>query len=286
MWPFKRVKKMHRTADVGEFYNHYNDKFLEVYGDLIQAFRTHDPTGILDYEARQMALKDGMKVIDAGCGVAYPALYFADKFQVEIDAVTISSAQEKLANQKVQEAGKEDQVQVHLGDYHQLEAFLPEASYDLIYFLESFGHSPDKANALRSAWKMLKPGGSVYIKDLFRRKAYNPKMQQRIDEEIEKINQAYRYAIADLPEFVDMAREIGFVLEFIQMIDIPLEEFENLTISNVFQELTGIGKIEDWDNYVFPVDFFEIRLFKPNFDLTQRQDRYFLQTMLYQSGSK
>ena len=286
MWPFRRVKKRHQAADVGEFYNRYNDKFLEVYGDLIQAFRTQDPTGILEHEAGQMGLKDGMKLLDAGCGVAYPALYFADKFQVEVDAVTISSEQVKLAKEKVKASEKSEQVKIHLGDYHELEKKLPHQHYDLVYYLESFGHSPDKKKALQSAWKVLKPGGAVYIKDLFRRKGCDQLMQERIDIEIEKINTAYRYEIADLPDLIDTAREIGFVLEWVQMIDIPLEEFENLSISNVFQELTGIGKIEDWDNYIFPVDFFELRLYKPNFDLTQRQDRYFLQTMLYQKGGQ
>lgn len=286
MWPFKRSKASHQPADVAEFYNKYNDKFLQVYGDLIQAFRTHNPEGILNHEARQMGLTDNMRLLDAGCGVAFPAIYFSDQFNITVDAVTISSEQAQLASKRVNEAEKADQIKVHQCDYHQLESFLPEASYDMVYFLESFGHSPNKAKALESAWKMLKPGGAVYIKDLFRRKAYDPKMQKRIDDEIEKINLAYRYQIADLPEIVDAVREIGFILEFVKMIDIPLEDFENLSISNEFQELTGIGKIEDWDNYVFPVDFFEIRLMKPNFDLSQRQDRYFLQTMLYQSGSK
>ena len=64
-------------------------------------------------------------------------------------------------------------------------------------------------------------------------------------------------------------------------IDIPIEEFENLNISNEFQELTGMAKIEDWADYVFPVDFFEFFCIKPQFDLSNGLDKYFLQNLMY-----
>ena len=35
-----------------------------------------------------------------------------------------------------------------------------------------------------------------------------------------------------------------------------INDFENLAISNEFQELTGIAKIDNWEEYIFPVDFF------------------------------
>ena len=64
-------------------------------------------------------------------------------------------------------------------------------------------------------------------------------------------------------------------------IDLPLEDFENLTISNDFQELTGINKIENLQEYVFPVDFFEITCIKPWNALEYGNSRYFLQNLFY-----
>jgi hypothetical protein len=66
----------------------------------------------------------------------------------------------------------------------------------------------------------------------------------------------------------------------LKAVDLDLSEFENLAISNEFQELTGIALIDDWDDYVFPVDFFELRCIKPDFDLADRPDRHFLQNRL------
>jgi hypothetical protein len=126
---------------------------------------------------------------------------------------------------------------------------------------------------------VLKPGGEVYIKDLFIRVSDNWFVQRKINQEIDKINQAYWYDVADLNSFVDMVRKLGYVIVFIKTIDIPLEDFENLSISNEFQELTGIAKIDNWEKYIFPIDFFEVKLYKPEYDVSKGMHRYFLQNI-------
>ena len=85
---------------VKAFYNQCNDKFLEVYGDVIQAFRTTDVSKLLDYEIASMELKPGMNICDAGCGVCGPALYFAEQCDVTVSAVTISEVQLEEAKKK------------------------------------------------------------------------------------------------------------------------------------------------------------------------------------------
>lgn len=67
----------------------------------------------------------------------------------------------------------------------------------------------------------------------------------------------------------------------LQTIDLPLDQFENLTISNDFQELTGIARIEDWENYIFPVDWFEVKAMKPVHDIGAGNSRYFLQNLYH-----
>jgi hypothetical protein len=96
---------------------------------------------------------------------------------------------------------------------------------------------------------------------------------------VRKINEAYQYDIADLNAVLDHVRRKGYVLSSLRTIDLNLREFENLTISNEFQELTKIARIEDWGEYVFPVEFYELKLVKPDFDIYERPDRYFLQQL-------
>lgn len=277
----KKFRGRHQPEDVAEFYNAYNDKFLAVYGDVIQAFRTKEVAKLLDYQAEAMRLKPGMKVLDAGCGVCGPAIYFAEKYGVHVTAVTISKVQMAAAQQKIEEAGLQTQVEVILGDYHQLNMYAQKNSYDIVYFLESFGHSPNHSKAMDSAWSVLKPGGLLYIKDLFERRALIKEHQPKIKREIKKINKAYRYNIADLNSILDHLRQTGWILSALKTIDLNVNDFENLTISNEFQELTGIGAIDNWADYIFPVDFFEILCVKPQHELAFGLDKYFLQNLMY-----
>ena len=280
LFPFnKKIKTDYIPDDVGQFYNTNHDAFLQVYGEVIQAFRTNNLDTILNYQIESIGLKEGQRVLDAGCGVCGPARYFAKKTDCNIDAVTISDVQSKAAKQFITSEHLQDKITVHVQDYHAVDKLFPKEHFDKVYFLESFGHSNDKETLLKAVWKVLKPGAEVYIKDLFRRKSNNWFIQRKIDSEINKINKAYYYDVADLNEFVDLVRSIGFVIVFIKTIDIPLEDFENLSISNVFQELTGIAKIDNWEKYIFPIDFFEVKLYKPEYDIEKGKHRYFLQNV-------
>lgn len=275
------IAPIHQVSDVGDFYNQYNDKFLQVYGDVIQAFRTQDVRILLDYQIEAMQLKEGMKLLDAGCGVCGPATYFAEKTGAMVHAITISDEQVQKAQEKIYSRQLQEKVTVKKGDYHSIKTTFPGEQYDVVYFLESFGHSPYHAKAIDSAWEVLKPGGLLYIKDLFKRLPLLPEHEAKIDFEIQKINEAYRYNVADLNVILDYVRKKGFVVSALKTIDLKMDEFENLMISNEFQELTGIAKIENWEDYVFPIDFFELILYKPQFDLQFGLDKYFLQNLMY-----
>jgi len=157
------------AISVGDFYDQYHDKFMTVYGSVIQAFRTKNVGDLLQYQVESMGLARGQRVLDAGCGVAAPALYFARHAGVQVDGLTISRKQYEAAQRNIAAEGLEDQVSVTRGDYHCLSAYFAPDSYDVIYFLESLGHSRDKARVLDECWTILKPGGLLYIKDLFKR---------------------------------------------------------------------------------------------------------------------
>ncbi len=273
-------KKFH-IESVRNFYNEQTGNFLKVYGEIIQAFRTKNPEILLDYEAKSMELKAGQIVLDAGCGVCAPAIYFAKNFGVTVEALTISEVQAELSKEKVKDSGTQESVNIRTGDYHEMQKIYSGDHFDVVCFLESFGHSPDPASAIQGAFQVLKPGGMMYIKDLFLREAAIPAHQIPMREEADRINAAYRYRIKDLYETIRFIRTCGFILANVRTIDLPLPEFENLTISNEFQELTGIGKIDNWKDYIFPVDFFEIRCIKPVYDIAFGNSRYFLQNLYY-----
>lgn len=262
------AKKTIEPADgVADFYNSTTDKFLQVYGEIIQAFRTNDVSDYLKYTIQSADLQPGQTVIDAGCGVTGPACFFAANVKdLKIEACTISQVQVEMATQKIKERGLEQQIKVTLGDYHKLPELFAANSFDRVFFLESFGHSKNKALAIESAFNVLKPGGKLYIKDLFVRESKDEWEQLRINHICSQINDAYAYEVGNIHEVFSAIRKQGFLLNFIRPPQVDLTLFEHLSISNEFQNLFNIGKIDSWDGYVFPIDFYEILAEKPAFN--------------------
>lgn len=275
------TEKKDSVKNVKEFYNLHHESFIQVYGNVIQAFRTNNLNNLLDYQFESAGFKSGDKLLDAGCGVCGPAIHFAKKFNVSIDAISIAEKQIHQASLAIKQVGLQDQVNPKIGDYHHISDVFGTEKYDGVYFLESFGHSTQKEQLLHQVWEVLKPGGICYIKDLFLKEPILPQHAEKINYEVGRINSAYQYEVADLYDIIKVIRKKGFILNFVKTIDLDLNDFENLAISNEFQELTGIAKIDNWETYIFPVDFFEIKITKPIHDLSDGLNKYFLQNLYY-----
>ncbi len=261
---------------VGDFYNETTDKFLEVYGEIIQAFRTNKVEDYLDYTIANAELKDGQTILDAGCGVGGPASYFASKLNAMVEGITISSTQAEKSTAVIESKELKGSVEITVGDYHYIDQIYGESRFDRVVFLESFGHSNDQTLLLEKAYKVLKPGGMLYIKDLFKREAPTAEDTQKIDKIVAEINKAYCYNVPDFYEVMRSIRRLNFILLFAKTPEVKVGEFEHLTISNNFQELFDIAKIITWDDYVFPIDFYEIKVMKPPFDMNEQKHLYFL----------
>jgi SAM-dependent methyltransferase len=114
------------------------------------------------YEADHVLLrpKDGMRLLDLGCGSGAAAYYLASQCNVEILCVTNSSAQADICQRKfVKFNGR---VQVTVADFDCVE--LPAEGFDAIYALESIGYTKDLDAWIERCWRMLKPGGRLLIR--------------------------------------------------------------------------------------------------------------------------
>jgi SAM-dependent methyltransferase len=265
-----------KAEDVGAFYNKTTGQFMEVYGEVIQAFRTNNVNDYLDYTITSAELKDGQRILDAGCGVGGPASYFASKLDIQVEGMTISQVQVDKSKEIIGVKSLKGTVNIRQGDYHKMVDIFGRDQFDRILFLESFGHSQDQVGLIESAYQCLKPGGVLYIKDLFRREHPNVEDGVKIDAIINEINKAYCYNVADFTTIMKTIRRLNFILLSVKTPEVKTEEFEHLTISNDFQNLFDIAKIISWENYVFPIDFYEVKVMKPPFDINQEKHLYFL----------
>jgi len=126
-----------------------------------------DPETSTRYLAELAGITPGSHVLDAGCGVGGPAVTIVRAFpDVVIDGVTISEVQARMARRLVTEAGLANRIRVHLADFHRLP-FRAEL-FDVVVYFEAIGHSWDRVALFRESARVLRPGGRLYVKDLFR----------------------------------------------------------------------------------------------------------------------
>ncbi|MCY4418809.1 MAG: phytanoyl-CoA dioxygenase family protein [Cytophagales bacterium] len=275
---FLRRRIRQRCKRVSFLYDGYFEDFKNTYGDVIQSFRTQDVEGLLSYLWKKLKIKSGDVVLDAGSGVGGPALYFAKRACFDLHTLSISARQHLVLSQEVEK--RTDllaNIIPRLGDYHMAPDYYGDNFFDLVYFLESFGHSPEKEHLLSVLWRILRPGGILYIKDLFKRRVSHKKEQRIIDKEVQKINLAYAYDVSDLEQLLASARKTGFIIRHLSTIDIPVEDFENIQISPEFERLSGLNLPDPRVPYLFPLDFFELKLYKPSYSTNFNPSQYFLQ---------
>jgi len=74
----------------------------------------------LDTVARKLALKEGERVLDVGCGWGGFPLWAAQNYGVSVVGITLSAPQAELANRRAQEAGVADRVEIRVMDYRDL----------------------------------------------------------------------------------------------------------------------------------------------------------------------
>ncbi|MCG3165349.1 MAG: hypothetical protein POELPBGB_01112 [Bacteroidia bacterium] len=264
---------------VGDFYDRTTEMFMATHGDVIQSLRTFDISDYLNYTIKSAVLKDNQVILDAGCGVGGPSVYFAKKINSVFQCITISSVQADIAKQKVINEGLEKKVIVQHADYHNVADIFGKNYFDRILFLESFGHSDKKNDLLKAAWDVLKPGGILYIKDLFEREVDDAFEKKRIREGIVNINNAYKFNVGDLHQVISKLRKLYFIIEFIKIPDIDYSQLDSFAISTAFQDKTKIGLDPSKEDSVFPVDYLEIRCRKPDFDFKKNRNHFYLNRM-------
>lgn len=250
---FNKKEKRFSPEEVADYYDQWTDRYTRVGGELIEAFRTKNDEDLLRYYIKSAQLQNGQKIVDAGCGVGGPAGYFAEKLNVDIDAVTISEVQVVKSKANIAKRTLSGKVRVQKGDYHRLDSLFSSDQYDRVLFLESLGHADSPEKVIRASHKILKAGGCIYIKDFFQKESDDAAFLKKCRKVVANINQYYAYNTLDLHQILTAIRKSGFEMVFLKK-----PEFQDdVSVRLAFESQHNINIFGDYEPFV-PTDWYEI----------------------------
>lgn len=246
---------------VEKYYDKWTIHYLDSgYSNVIQA---HRPTNIEDlhkYTAKSAGIKDGMKILDVGCGVCGPAVYFAQHYDVKIDALTISEEQIKYSEKFIAEKNLNNKIKLIKGDFHFMDTYFEKETFDLIIMLESYGHAKHHKKLIQSAEKVLKKKGRIYIKDYFQKELTGSKQRKKgMKRAIKNMNKTYAYNLPDLNNTIKYLRANDMTLIQVNRHQLPLDNEKSV---QQFEEKFNIDLFEGGFHYRF-LDAMELLFRKP-----------------------
>lgn len=120
-----------------------------------------------DYICRKLQLAPGETLVDIGCGWGGMLLHAAKHYGVKGVGCTLSKPQVELAQQRVKEAGLQNQVAIHHMDYRSLSG-----RFDKLVSIGMFEHVGRKFIPvfMRKVQSLLKPGGIGLLHTIGREK--------------------------------------------------------------------------------------------------------------------
>ena len=116
--------------------------------------------------ADRVQIKPGARVLDAGCGVGGSSLWLAKERGADVVGITLAARQVEQARSYAARRGLANRVHFEVADFTATP--FPEASFDVVWAVESLCHAPHKAAFYQEAARVLRPGGRVVVADFVR----------------------------------------------------------------------------------------------------------------------
>ncbi|KAF4119463.1 sterol 24-C-methyltransferase [Geosmithia morbida] len=109
------------------------------------------------YLAHSIGIREGMKVLDVGCGVGGPAREIAKFTGAHITGLNNNDYQIDRATHYAAKEGMSNQLDFVKGDFMQMS--FPDNSFDAVYAIEATVHAPTLEGIYSEIFRVLKPGG-------------------------------------------------------------------------------------------------------------------------------
>ncbi|KAG4432801.1 hypothetical protein IFR05_011712 [Cadophora sp. M221] len=114
-----------------------------------------------DHLIDNLALEEGTKVLDAGCGLEHVSIHLAEK-GYRLQAIDVVDHHIMKARRNVKARGLDGEIAINKGDYHHLDAFADD-SFDGVFTMKTIVHATDSEAAAAEFFRVLRPGGSLAL---------------------------------------------------------------------------------------------------------------------------
>ncbi|MDN5937055.1 MAG: methyltransferase domain-containing protein [Salinisphaera sp.] len=113
--------------------------------------------------AERVGIRAGDRVLDAGCGWGGSSIWLAREKAAACTGVTLERHQARIGANMARRRGV--RADFARADFTALP--FEDASFDVVWAVESVCHAPDKTAFLRQAARVLAPGGRLILADFF-----------------------------------------------------------------------------------------------------------------------
>ena len=121
----------------------------------------------------KLGLREGMVVVDVGCGVGGPMRRVARESGARVVCINNNELQLDRARQRNIESGLD-----HLAEYIKCDfmdmSTIEANSFDAGYAIESTCHAPDKEHAFAEIYRVLKPGALLWGQEMCMTEKFDP----------------------------------------------------------------------------------------------------------------
>ena len=201
-----------------EYYDICNDLMVWGWGESLHFAPLSPGESVQDSKIRhqrlmidKLDLREGMTVVDVGCGIGGPMRRVVSEAGVRVVGVNISEVQMDMARSLNAEAGLDHMVDYLVCSFMDM-ADVADDTFDRGYAIESTCHAPDKEGAFAEIYRVLKPGALFWGQEMCLTDRFDPDNAQHLAMKQDLMHGIALHGIATTAEVDRTLESVGFEL--------------------------------------------------------------------------